>query len=172
MAPLTVRPLAGAAEAEACARLMAGSEPWLTLGRDQAALLRLLQDPGRERYAALLGERLAGVLVLCLQGAFTGYLQAVCVAPEFRGRGLGSELVAFAEARIFREHPNVFLCVSSFNAAARRLYERLGYAAVGELADFVVQGRSEVLMRKSIGPLDAFAPRPDPPPGGPSRRPR
>ncbi len=165
MATLTVRPLAGAAEAEACARLMAASEPWLTLGRDHGALLRLLGDPARERYAAHLDGCLAGVLVLCLQGAFAGYLQAVCVAPELRGRGLGSELVAFAEARIFRDHPNVFLCVSSFNAPARRLYERLGYAAVGELADFVVQGRSEVLMRKSIGPLDAFRPSQGPPPG-------
>ena len=34
--------------------------------------------------------------------------------------------MAWAEARILRESPNVFICVSSFNPDARRLYERQG----------------------------------------------
>jgi len=153
MESLVVRPLSTEAEMEACAALMAASEPWLTLGRDFTASLRFLRDPARERHAALVGDRLAGFLVLNLQGAFVGYLQTICVAPEFRGRGLGTALVAFAEERIFREHPNVFLCVSSFNPSARRLYERLGYATVGELSDYLVPGHSEILMRKSRGPL-------------------
>lgn len=156
--PLTIRPLETNAEAEACAALMAASEPWLTLGRGYEASLRFLRAPGREKYAAYAGERLAGFLVLNLQGAFVGYLQTVCVAPELRGTGVGAALVAFAEERIFREHPNVFLCVSSFNPGARRLYERLGYALVGELADFVVAGHSELLMRKTRGPMDGYRP--------------
>jgi len=88
-----------------------------------------------------------------------GYLQTICIAPAFRGQGLGSRLVAFAEARIFRDQPNVFLCVSGFNHAARRLYERLGYTCVGELKDYVVAGQSEWLYRKTRGPLQ---PEPDP----------
>lgn len=156
--PLTIRLLETEAEMEACAALMAASEPWLTLGRGYEASLRFLRDPRREKYAAYAGERFAGFLVLNLQGAFVGYLQTICVAPDRRGRGVGAALVAFAEARIFREHPNVFLCVSSFNPAARRLYERLGYTTVGELTDFVVAGHSELLMRKSRGPLDGYQP--------------
>ncbi len=156
--PLTLRPLETDAEAEACAALMAASEPWLTLGRDYGASLRFLRAPGREKYLALAGGQFAGFLVLNLQGAFVGYLQTICVAPDLRGKGVGAALVAFAEERIFREHPNVFLCVSSFNPAARRLYERLGYTAVGELPDFIVAGHSELLMRKSRGPLDGYRP--------------
>jgi hypothetical protein len=68
---------------------------------------------------------------------------------------VGSALLAFAEERIFREHPNVFICVSDFNPGARRLYERLGYRLVGELADYVVAGHSELLLRKTRGPLGA-----------------
>jgi ribosomal protein S18 acetylase RimI-like enzyme len=151
--PLTIRPLMTGAETEACARLMAASDPWVTLGRSQQASAEFLQDSRRERYVALSGGELAGVLVLNLQGAFVGYLQAICIAPAFRGRGFGSLLIAFAEERIFREHPNVFLCVSSFNHAARRLYERLGYAVVGELPDYLVPGHSEILLRKSRGPI-------------------
>ena len=55
--------------------------------------------------------------------------------------------------RILRDHPNVFLCVSGFNPAARRLYERLGYTCIGELKDYVVQDQSEWLYRKTRGPL-------------------
>lgn len=150
---LHITPLRPGPEQAACARLMAASEPWLTLGRDEAAVLALLTDPAREAYAAHVGDRLAGCLVLCLQGAFVGYLQAICLAPGYRGLGLGTALVGFAEARIFRDHPNVFLCVSDFNHGARRLYARLGYEEVGELKDYVVAGRSELLLRKTRGPL-------------------
>ena len=57
-----------------------------------------------------------------MTGAFVGYIQTVCVAPEWRGRGLGAILISFAEERIFRETPIVFMCVSSFNTDAQRLY--------------------------------------------------
>jgi ribosomal protein S18 acetylase RimI-like enzyme len=132
---------------------MTASEPWVTLRRDYHASLRFLRDPSRERYVAYSGDHLAGFLILNLQGAFVGYLQTICIAPEFRGVGLGTALVAFAEERIFREYPNVFMCVSSFNHAAQRLYKRLGYTVVGELTDYLLPGYSEILLRKSRGPI-------------------
>jgi ribosomal-protein-alanine N-acetyltransferase len=69
---------------------------------------------------------------------------------------LGSHLIAFAEERILRESPNIFMCVSSFNEGARQLYQRLGYQVVGELTDYIVQGHSEILLRKTAGPLATF----------------
>ena len=105
------------------------------------------------------GKDLVGFLIINMAGAFAGYIQTVCVAPQRRGLGIGARLVAFAEERIFRESPNVFLCVSSFNSGARRLYERLGYRVVGELPDYVVRGHSEILMRKTLGPLRDFQKR-------------
>ena len=150
---LEIRPLASRDEIERCARLMASSEPWMTLGRDVEASRRVLSNPALERYVVRSDGAFAGFLVLDLQGSFVGYLKTVCVAPEFRNRGIGTTLVHFAEDRIFRDHPNVFMLVSSFNRNARRLYERLGYEVVGELKDFVVKGHSEILLRKTIGPL-------------------
>jgi [ribosomal protein S18]-alanine N-acetyltransferase len=47
--------------------------------------------------------------------------------------------------------------VSSFNQGARRLYERLGYNVVGELTDYIVEGHSEILLRKTVGPMATFA---------------
>jgi [ribosomal protein S18]-alanine N-acetyltransferase len=154
-----IRRLAGRDEAETCARMMAASEPWITLRRDAEAALAILTDPGRESYVALLRGELAGFVILVMHGAFVGYIQSVCVAPGRRSLGLGRRLMAFAEERIFREAPNVFLNVASFNPDARRLYERLGYEVVGELRDYIVPGHSEILMRKSTGPLAGFAKR-------------
>jgi ribosomal-protein-alanine N-acetyltransferase len=150
---MTIRPLSTLRKAQECAQLMSSSEPWITLRRGYEASLQILANEERERYVAYVGEQLAGFLILNLRGAFVGYIQVVCVAPGFRGRGLGSRLIAFAEERIFREYANVFMCVSSFNASARRLYERLGYVVVGELKDYIVAGYSEILLRKTRGPL-------------------
>ena len=153
MTALAIRPLETREEAEACARMMAGTEPWITLGRGYDACLRVVLDETCERYVAHEGDRLGGLLILNLRGAFTGYIQTVCAALECRGKGVGTALVAFAEERIFRDHRNVFICVSDFNPGAQRLYERLGYRLVGELTDYIVAGHSELLLRKTRGPL-------------------
>jgi [ribosomal protein S18]-alanine N-acetyltransferase len=156
---LSIARLEHDAEAEACARLMATSEPWTTLGRTYEASLRVIQDPTREVYLARDEVGLAGFLILCMTGAFVGYIQTICVHPDRRAQGLGSRLIQFAEERILEESPNVFMCVSSFNRDARRLYERLGYVVVGELINYIVEGHSEILLRKTRGPLATFTRR-------------
>jgi ribosomal-protein-alanine N-acetyltransferase len=133
--------------------MMSGTDPWITLGRKYDHALAVIRDPTREVWVAHEGDALVGFLILCLTGAFVGYIQTVCVAAERRRQGIGSRLIDFAEARIFERFPNVFMCVSSFNTDARRLYERLGYQVVGELTDYIVAGHSEILLRKTTGPL-------------------
>jgi ribosomal-protein-alanine N-acetyltransferase len=156
-APLKIVRLEYQADVELCARLMANSEPWLTLGRTYEASLVVLRDPSREIYAAY-DRGLAGFVILCMTGAFIGYIQTVLVHPDRRGEGIGSRLLEFAEQRILQESPNVFMCVSSFNYGARRLYDRLGYSTVGELTDYIVSGHSEILLRKTRGPLSGYPP--------------
>ena len=156
--PLAITRLQSQSDAEACARLMATSDPWLTLGRTYDSSLRIVLDPSREVYVARDQSGLAGFLILCMTGAFVGYIQTVLVHPDRRGQGLGSRLVQFAEDRILAESPNIFMCVSSFNQAAGRLYQRLGYKVVGELTDYIIAGHSEILLRKSIGPLSGYEP--------------
>ncbi|HEY6929109.1 MAG TPA: N-acetyltransferase [Thermoanaerobaculia bacterium] len=152
-ASLSIRPLGEDADARWCARVMSGSEPWITLGRGYEESLKILRDPLREVYVARVGAERAGFLVLIMSGAFVGYIQTICVAATHRGRGIGTALIEFAEKRIFADSPNVFMCVSDFNDGARRLYERLGYRVVGELTDYVVAGHAEILLRKTRGSL-------------------
>jgi ribosomal protein S18 acetylase RimI-like enzyme len=119
--------------------------------------LAILRDRDvQEVYVVAHDEAVVGFIVLVLKGAFIGYIRTVAVHADWRSHGLGRRLVWFAEERIFRDSPNVFLCVSSFNPRARALYERLGYEPVGELRDYIVRGHSEWLMRKTLGPLAEF----------------
>ncbi len=144
--------------AEACARLMLASEPWITLGRTLESALAALQNPGKELHVVLEDGEVAAFVLLEMRGPLAGYIQTICVRPDRRGRGLGAALIGWAERRIARESPNVFLCVSSFNDAARRLYERLGYEVVGHLTDFIVRDHDELLLRKTSGPWAEFKP--------------
>ena len=157
---VTIKPARDDADREACAHMMCTSDPWVTLGRDFARCLTAVSEPARELYVARTDDGVAGFILLTMKGQFPGYITSVCVAASARGSGLGTQLVAFAEQRIHRESPNVFLCVSSFNPGARSLYERLGYEFVGTLKDFLVEGYDELLYRKSSGPWNTFKPQP------------
>ena len=154
--PISIRPLNGRVEAEACAAMMAASEPWVTLHRSYARSLDTMTEPGKEVYVACDDRNIAGFLILDLRGPLRGYIQTVCVEPSHRGYGVGTKLIRWAEARIEKQSPNVFLCVSSFNPSARRLYERLGYQLVGTLRDYLVPGHDEHLFRKTTGSWEEF----------------
>ena len=133
-----------------CGRLMATSEPWLTLRRDEKACLAAAADPDYVTLVARAAGAPRGFARLHPRGvAGSPYLASIAVAPEARGLGVGSALLDAAEAR-FPGARWMFLCVSSFNARARALYERHGYRAVGELPDYVVDGFAEILMVKRL----------------------
>jgi ribosomal protein S18 acetylase RimI-like enzyme len=154
---LEIRPLRDGDAVHACALLMSTSEPWITLGRTYDQATKILTSPTREVYVCVLDDRPVGFIVLIMSGALVGFVQTLAVEPAVRGRGIGEMLMRFAEERILRDSPNVFLSVSSFNERAKRFYERLGYEVVGELRDMIIPGHSEILMRKSTGPISEFA---------------
>ena len=155
-ADLEIRKLQRDDEVHQCAQMMANSEPWITLRRTYEDSVNILRNSSKEIYIAAIGDKVAGFTILDMNGGFRGYIQTVAVMPEWRNQGIGSRLIRFAEERIFRDFPNVFMCVSSFNKNAQRLYARLGYERVGELKDYVVAGHSEILLRKTIAPLREF----------------
>jgi ribosomal protein S18 acetylase RimI-like enzyme len=151
-----VRPPADPKEALQCARLMAETDPWITLGVTAEFAHLVVTDPVRQLFLVSDHHGVAGFIVLDMRGLLAGYIGVLCVRADCRGRGLGTALIAWAEERIFRSSPNAFICVSSFNAGARRLYERLGFALVGTLRDFVVPGHDELLLRKTRGSWSDF----------------
>ena len=143
--------LANPHDREWAAQLMARSEPWTTLRRSLDVCRAVLNDPEFQVFVARSGSDRCGFLILDPRGvAGAPYLKSIATADGYRDRGIGTALIRFAEDH-FRPHARVlFLCVSSFNDGARRLYERLGYERVGELKDLAVEGASEWLMCKKL----------------------
>ncbi len=142
-----------------CAGIMAKSEPWITLGMGYDQCLPAFEGTFREVYIIRAGEQIAGFVILQVCGTFSGYIQTLCIDDKWRGKGLGTELLKFSEKRILRFSPNVFICVSSFNKRAMKLYYDFGFTIVGELDNFVKEGFSELLMRKTVGPRVGYSGR-------------
>jgi ribosomal-protein-alanine N-acetyltransferase len=154
---ILIRRMRGKKEAEVCAGLLAISEPWVTLRRGQKKnALKALTDATREVYVAVNEKAVVGFVLLDVRGPFRGYIHLLGVMPEWRNRGIGAKLIRHVEERVFREQPNVFLCVSSFNRAAQRFYKRMGFKRVGTIPDYIVKGHSEYLMRKTRGPINGY----------------
>jgi len=139
-----------------CGEIMAHSEPWITLGRTESDVLEILEDPLNETYLITLDGSLIGFALIIMTGAWVGYIRSIVIEPEYRGKGLGSRVLAFLESKIFEQYPNVFLSVSSFNPRAKKLYLQLGYEEIGELKDYVISGQSESIMRKTVGSLQGY----------------
>ena len=140
------------AEREWAACVMSESDPWLTLGRDVAQCRAFIAPaPDSELLIAHVDGEPAGFLFLRPRGfAGSPYIASIGVAAAHRGRGVGSEMLRHAETRYAPTARHIFLCVSSFNADARRLYERVGYKHVGTLPDYLIDGASELIMHKRL----------------------
>jgi ribosomal protein S18 acetylase RimI-like enzyme len=141
---------------EKCAGLMSTSEPWITLKRDYKKSFDTLSDKNKELYIATINNKIVGFILLLMNGGFKGYIQSICTHPDWRKTGIGSQLLDFAEKRIFKETPNVFMCVSSFNNIAREFYLKKGYETIGELKNYIINKHSEFLLRKTTGCLSDF----------------
>lgn len=148
-ASLTITP-AQELEFEWCAQLMAGTDPWITLHREIEECRATLRRPGRELFVACEAGRPLGFILIHPYGcAGSAYIVSIAVAESARGKGIGAQLLAFAERQAAGRR-FIFLCVSSFNHRAQELYYRLGYKQVGELPDYVVEGHSELLLMKRL----------------------
>ncbi len=154
---LVIRPLRDEKEARDCAARIAATEPWKSINFPAEQVLQRLTNSKREVFIAELEGQIAGALILHLDGVLNGYLQTIVVFSEFQCRGLGKQLMNFAEEKIFRQSPNVFLCVAHFNEHAQKFYAQLGYKKVGELENYLQSGMTEILMRKTRGPLLEFS---------------
>lgn len=151
-----------------CARLVVADPLWRRYHLTLPAARRVLREGIRRRggrrsraelVVAMRGGAVAGFILYHLHGTFhySGYVRWIAVAPQLRGRGVGTALMRHAQAHIFRTGPNVFLTVSHFNRRAQAFYCALGYRKVGELPSYVIPGITEWLYRKTRGAIQLRA---------------
>jgi len=120
----------------------ASISPWREAPREQIeARARAWQEWGRSpdlQSVTLIaedeqGQRLGYVVLILnthdeLTGEPQGFVADIAVAPGVRRRGVGAALLRAAEDYAAGQGlPYLALSVSSFNAPALRLYQRLGY---------------------------------------------
>jgi predicted N-acetyltransferase YhbS len=89
------------AHAEAVAELV--QEAWLTAGLENPSEFsweRVIRDmPERLSYVAVLRHKVVGVVMLSQGEAGISCIEALCVAPELHGQGIGELLIETAEKR-------------------------------------------------------------------------
>ena len=145
-------------DANDCRRLVLRNDPWRSLGYGEADIDRIVRGSAADSVLlARVGDRVVG-FAHTAPGVLLGeYLKMLAVEPEQQASGIGRALMSELERRAFQRWPNVYLCVSDFNQAARGFYRRLGYEEVGVLQDLLVPGQGEIFMRKTIAAWRAFA---------------
>jgi ribosomal-protein-alanine N-acetyltransferase len=136
---------------EWCARLMVSTEPWITLQRNFEGCRATLTRPGTELFLARdENESPLGFILLAAYGfAAAPYIACFAVSADARGRGVGAQLLAFAEER-YRDRQHLFLLVSSFNERAQQFYRRHGFEFIGDLKDYIVPRHSELIFHKRL----------------------
>jgi ribosomal protein S18 acetylase RimI-like enzyme len=133
------------------AEWIVGIEPWKGLGYRAQALGRYLARLARagDVWIARAGGRAPDGVIVATDGFLLGgFIALLAVRPTASGRGLGKQMVAHVEARVFAKRRWLFVSCDAENHAALRFYRRQGFARVGRLPDLVRAGRSELLLRK------------------------
>ncbi len=139
-----------------CALMMSKSDPWIKMGIDYEQCLNAFKGKSKEIWVVEIDKEVAGFVILQIGGTFKGYIQTICIDVVYRGRGIGKKLLQFCEERILKISPNIFICVSSFNDRAIRVYKEFGFKLVGELENFVKEGFTELLFRKTVGQMMGY----------------
>ena len=129
---------------------------------DKALIWRLYEDALRHHIEVIWGwdtawqedhfdtafKRLS-TQVVDMDGRFAGYVQVetgveedylsmLILDPDVRCRGLGARLLSAIQSDSRRGGRGLYLRVFRTNAAARRFYEREGWAVVADEGDFLV----------------------------------
>lgn len=133
---------------------LANIDPWARVGYDPERMMAFLAavETGATRYQIMADGLPAGVLVMRNPWLHGPYLHLFGLLPQYQRRGIGDVALRWIEAEARGRYRNLWLCVSSFNEGARRLYERHGYTLAGRLDGLVYDGLDELLMRKLLVP--------------------
>ncbi len=103
-------------------------EPW-----DEQAIAGMLAHPGSVAMMAMGGEpRRIGGFILAQVAADEGEILTIAVDPAWQRNGVGAKLVDGVKRAAQRAGAqSLFLEVAESNSAARRLYEKCGFAEAG-----------------------------------------
>jgi ribosomal protein S18 acetylase RimI-like enzyme len=140
-------------QAKAVAEMLAGSEPWKSLKFSATSLGNYLtrDDAALRRYAIFVDNNLSGVICLRSPWLRGPYIELLGLSPDCRGKGVGKQVLAWAESEARREFKNLWVLTSSFNHQALSFYQGLGFTQIGTIQGLVMPEYDEILLRKNLG---------------------
>jgi ribosomal protein S18 acetylase RimI-like enzyme len=140
------------AQALAVAEMLSTSEPWMSLKFSATSLASYLMrgDPALRRYVVSVEGNLAGVICVRHPWLRGPYIELLGVFPDYRGKGLGKQVLAWVEAEARREAKNLWVLTSSFNQQALNFYQGLGFYPIGPIQGLVSPEHDEILLRKCL----------------------
>ncbi|MGI9076195.1 MAG: ribosomal protein S18-alanine N-acetyltransferase [Gemmatimonadaceae bacterium] len=124
------------------------SDPW-----QRSSLISLIDD---SRVYFSVAETEAGQIQGYVTAWFVldeGEVGNLAVAPQWRGSGIGSSLLAgVISYSVYRGITRLFLEVRQANLAARRLYASHGFLEIGRRRDYYRQPVEDaIVLRRSVG---------------------
>lgn len=115
----------------------------LAYGTSTVLLLRLAHRRGF--LVARAGNQVIGNVIGDYRSGQSRVI-SICVDPEWRQQGIGSQLLDAIESAL--PNGNMILMVEMTNIPAQALYRSHGFLAVGESRDYYGRGRHGIWMQK------------------------
>jgi ribosomal protein S18 acetylase RimI-like enzyme len=139
-------------QALAVAKMLSISEPWKQLKFSVTSLENYLirEDASLRRYMISVDGDLAGIICVRYPWLRGPYIELLGLFPDFRGKGIGKQVLAWAETEARREFKNLWVLTSSFNHQALNFYQSLGFCQVGTIEGLVAPEYDEILLRKKL----------------------
>ncbi|MDF3882485.1 GNAT family N-acetyltransferase [Cupriavidus basilensis] len=150
---------AGPSDAQAVAAIL--TETYLTTWQPQLTPEAAMRFAQCDKIGDYVRSRLAEFHLACVNGTVAGmvdwendFVWALHVSPRWQARGVGSTLLAHAEAAMAAAgHRQARLETDTFNAGSRAFYQRHGYAEVEFYPDESWHsGFTTVLLSKPLDP--------------------
>ena len=112
-------------------------------------IIGVLTLPNIVRLKAVVGEEMVGFVAGEVRGGdHLAWISTVGVAPEYRGRGIGTRLLEVCEENL--NVTAVRLSVRRSNFSAIRLYEQLDYQHVEVWAGYYQDGEDAMVLEKLL----------------------
>lgn len=139
-------------QALAVAEMLAGSDPWKSLKFSATSLAGYLirDDASLRRYVISVDDDLVGVICVRYPWLRGPYIELLGLSPDHRGKGIGRQVLAWAETEARREAKNLWVVTSSFNHQALNFYQGLGFTPIGPIQGLVTPEHDEILLRKCL----------------------
>ena len=134
------------------AEMLSTSEPWISLKFSVNSLASYLvrDDAALHRYVVSVDDNLAGVICVRYPWLRGPYIELLGVFPNYRGKGIGKLVLAWAETEARREAKNLWVLTSSFNHQALNFYQGIGFYPIGPIQGLVTPEHDEILLRKCL----------------------